>query len=445
MRQVRVAIPRIGPISPPTPIFAHHEARWENVRTGELGAEFTNSPHSALRFAERLDAGRMGRALTMVLGRHAILRTVVGAVEGHNCYVDSNREMVLDYWEVDGGIDENPALRDAVSAYIWRPFPSEGGEWARFLLVNADDSSLFALCVHHFISDGWSIGILVNELFEAYEVAARDVTLTLRHPGERSGYPAWCVDHSRWLSDPAKTRDHLAFWRTALKEAPGFPFPAASGPDVPEFGEIHQLRQTVPTEVFARVREARARNKFNCHLAVLSAIFAAAQAAGAGDDLTLVNRTSGRFEPRHLNLVGPMFDAVAVRVTGDFQQDPGRVLDQIRPRVLQAFARQKIPFQVVKDTLDEIGASQVAPMINIIDTIDSDEILPGGRAYRAFDINPYPQEVHSVRRYSSFYIALNLGRREMKIGIDYANQLFPGEGVANFADLIIRNLAAMCA
>ena len=84
------------------------------------------------------------------------------------------------------------------------------------------DEWLFVATMHHIVSDGWSIGVLVRELGALYQAAYEHTTVP---PGPAVQYG----DYARWLEHatdlPLLTRQ-LDFWKQRLAGAPGIARPA---------------------------------------------------------------------------------------------------------------------------------------------------------------------------------------------------------------------------
>jgi hypothetical protein len=84
-----------------------------------------------------------------------------------------------------------------------------------------DDAPSLIWTMHHLIIDGWSLPLLVNEIFTLYEAYSRGATLTLDRPRPYGDYIAWLKKQG--------SRRTEAFWR----ELQGFSAPTPFGVDRP--------------------------------------------------------------------------------------------------------------------------------------------------------------------------------------------------------------------
>src|SRR6202023_1812112 len=81
------------------------------------------------------------------------------------------------------------------------------------LVRKAPDRHLLALAIHHIVSDGWSIGVLLGELTTHYRAFAAGQAPALPElPIQYADYAVW---QRRRLAGPAAA-DPMAAWRARL-------------------------------------------------------------------------------------------------------------------------------------------------------------------------------------------------------------------------------------
>src|SRR5213078_4893424 len=137
--------------------------------------------------------------------RHESLRTTFRTVAGRGVQVIADRGEVplctADLSTVDRArrdADLDRMLADELS----RPFDLRRGPLTRALLVRLDaDDDVLLLCQHHIVTDGWSVGILVDELQDLYGAAVRGAAAGL--PDLSIQYPDFAVWQRTRLGGPA--------------------------------------------------------------------------------------------------------------------------------------------------------------------------------------------------------------------------------------------------
>ena len=99
-----------------------------------------------------------------------------------------------------------------------RPFNLESGPLLRMtLLQTASDEGLLLFTIHHIISDGWSLGVLIKELtilYEAYSIGAQSALSEL--PIQYGDFAEW---HKKWVEETV-LKSQLPYWKKKLANAP---------------------------------------------------------------------------------------------------------------------------------------------------------------------------------------------------------------------------------
>src|SRR6185369_13671715 len=122
-----------------------------------------------VRLRGALDIAALERALSELIRRHEALRTTFRDLHGEPVQVIGNAEPFTIIVEEPSGLPEAALIREEVQ----RPFNLSTGPLirARLLRLSPEDHVLL-LSMHHIVSDGWSMGVLVREVATLYETYA---------------------------------------------------------------------------------------------------------------------------------------------------------------------------------------------------------------------------------------------------------------------------------
>ncbi|MEO3814841.1 amino acid adenylation domain-containing protein, partial [Sphaerisporangium sp. B11E5] len=164
-----------------------------------------------LDLAGELDAAAMRAAADALVRRHATLRAAFRR-RGNGQPVQLILEGVTAAWRVEDLRGLAPERRDSevdrlTAEELNRRFDLERPENIRFTVIQRGDGrSRLLLTNHHILLDGWSMPILLRDLFLLYELRGDDGALPA---------PAPHRDHLAWLvrQDAGKAREA---WRQAL-------------------------------------------------------------------------------------------------------------------------------------------------------------------------------------------------------------------------------------
>ncbi|WP_323157015.1 non-ribosomal peptide synthetase, partial [Pseudomonas rhodesiae] len=164
----------------------------------------------ALRLCGMLDKAALRRSFASLAARHESLRTRLHLDD------ESRTQQVLPHTDIQILEDrtDEAQLKARVEAEIARPFDLRQGPLLRVTLLelNAQEHVL-VLVQHHIVSDGWSMGVMVQELMQLYAAYSQgqDCTLTPL-PIQYGDYALW---QRRWMEAGEKTRQ-LDYWRQLL-------------------------------------------------------------------------------------------------------------------------------------------------------------------------------------------------------------------------------------
>ncbi|MEJ5866046.1 condensation domain-containing protein, partial [Pseudomonas farsensis] len=175
---------------------------------------------SALHLRGELDLDALQRALQRLAERHESLRTRFDEQHGAACQIIqpvSERPPQLHVQLLDSRPDA-AALEALIVSETERLFDlREGPLWRVKLLTFGPQEHVLVLTLHHIVSDGASMQVLVDELVHLYLGERSGVTTDLaRLPVQYADYAIW---QRQWMEAGERERQ-LAYWTTHLGSAP---------------------------------------------------------------------------------------------------------------------------------------------------------------------------------------------------------------------------------
>ncbi|HEU0076107.1 MAG TPA: amino acid adenylation domain-containing protein, partial [Longimicrobiaceae bacterium] len=238
----------------------------------EPGSAAYNMPH-ALRLRGRFDPAVLERAVTEVVRRHETLRTVFAVVDGEPVQVVRDASPVTlpvtDLRSLPAASRE-AEVRHLARDEAARPFDLAAGPLLRVSAVRLDEAEWGLLfTMHHIVSDGWSMGVLVREVSALYDALAEGREAGLPElPVQYADYAAW---QRGWLAGET-LEAKLGYWREKLAGAP----PLLELPtDRPRPQVQHprgaSVRVDLPAEISAGLRALSRREGATAFMTLLAA------------------------------------------------------------------------------------------------------------------------------------------------------------------------------
>lgn len=172
------------------------------------GASSTYHMPLVTKLKGHVDPQRLEWAISQVIEKHQVLRTFYQEKdESVMQVVDENHQFNLLVKQVT--LPETELVAQ-VEQWVNTPFELQTQWPVRFELwqVNQDEYVLLG-CAHHIACDGWSLGILLSDLAQAYN-----------HQSQLAPLPLQYKDYAYWLNTNQAEQTELAFWQSYLADAP---------------------------------------------------------------------------------------------------------------------------------------------------------------------------------------------------------------------------------
>ncbi len=318
-----------------------------------------------LRLTGDLDAGALRRSLTALVHRHESLRTTFTEVDGEGRQViGAPREVEL---PVTAAGSREEAAELAAREYAL-PFDLERGPLMRSrLLAEGPGVHVLVLCLHHIVTDGWSLDLLRTELDTLYRAATADPGRTPDSlAGELGAPPLQYADYAAWqrtrLDGPALDRS-LEHWRRRLADPPVLELPT----DRPRPAVREGAGDTLPFALSAPLTERLERLAADHDTHLSTVLLAAAQVTAArwsrNPDVVLGTVASGREDRRLHATAGFFVNTLAVRQHVDEELSFGALLDRTRAGFLADLDHGEVPFDTVVDAVLTERDPAVPPLV----------------------------------------------------------------------------------
>ncbi len=359
---------------------------------------------SALRLRGRLDPGLMQRCLEEVARRHESLRTRFETREGAPAQV-IEAEACIDLPVVDlthlplpaREIEAGRLAAEEASA----PFDLARGPLMRARLVRlAEDDHVFLLTMHHIVSDGWSMGVLVREVAALYEAFAAG------RPSPLTELPIQYADFAAWQRERLsgeRLESDLAYWREQLTPLPpALDVPAdRPRPPVQTFrGGVERV--AVPAEIADAMRALTRREGATLFMGLLAAFDALLARVSGEEDVTIGTGIANRTLPELESLVGFFVNTLVIRASCAGDPSFRELLGRVREATLGAFTHQDLPFERLVEELQPARDLSRNPIFQISFALQNAPL--GGFELPGLAIEPVPSETGATRFDLEFHL-----------------------------------------
>jgi amino acid adenylation domain-containing protein len=369
-------LPLILPVSRggELPASFAQERLWFLDQLGDPGdASAAYNIPAALWLRGPLSVSALRAALAGLVLRHEALRTTFAVADETRVIQVVSPSLDLPLPVID--LAEAEARRVA-AAEAARPFDLARGPLLRALLLRTgEEEHLLVLVMHHIVSDGWSMGVLLRELARLYG------GLSLPPLGiQYADYAAW---QRGWL-EGEPLRRQLDFWRERLAGLPPLLELPADRPRPPVQGTRGgRVDLALDLDGLDDLCRARGVTPFMALLAGLQA---------------LLGRITGREDPPVGTPIANRQRAETEGVTGlfvntlalpaDLAGDPAfaDLLARVRETTLDAYAHQDLPFEKLVEELRPERDLSHAPVFQVMLVVQNAPLAPPD--FAGLDLQP---------------------------------------------------------
>jgi amino acid adenylation domain-containing protein len=312
-----------------------------------------NIPY-VVRLVGVLDVATLEQSFNAIIERHEALRTTFASVDEQLVQVIvptlHMRLTVRDLRELPETEREDEAQR-LVQAESQRPFDLVQGPLLRGCLLRLGEQEYRLLVtLHHIISDGWSVGVLMRELAIVYDA------FTTGQPSPLPALPIQYADFAAWQRQwqhNAILEAQLTYWQEQLRE----PLRVLALPtDHPREAAwyVRTARQSreLPSALYEALVELSRQEGNTLFMTCLAAFKILLYGYTGQEDLCVATLVANRTRQQTEGLVGLVVNTVMLRTDLGGNPLSREVLQRVRATTLAAYAHQDLPFEEVMRMLE---------------------------------------------------------------------------------------------
>lgn len=367
--------PQITPISKvqPIPMSFAQQRLWFLYRLMPDNP-FYNMP-VAMRLQGRLDRSALQQAFQSIVNRHEILRTTFTTINAQPVQIIAPRVQVeMSIVDLRGVSDLEAEVQQRAILEAERPFNLECDLPLRLTLLQIDDTDhVLLLTLHHIVSDGWSIGVLIGELKTLYEALLRGESAAL--PRLSIQYADYAVWQQQRLQD-GHLANQLSYWQQQLKELPMLNLPSKQPEAAISSYRGAALPLSLTPELTHALEKLSQREDATLFMVLLAAFQVLLYRYTGQEDIAvgspIANRNHAQIEP----LVGFFVNSLVLRT--DLSQNPSfrELLAQVRSTTLTAYAHQDLPFEKLVEALHPERDWSRNPLFQVVFALQNATMKP---------------------------------------------------------------------
>ncbi|WP_149988572.1 non-ribosomal peptide synthetase, partial [Microcystis aeruginosa] len=391
----------------------------------ESNSSFYNIP-LALRLEGNLNSEILIQSLEEICDRHEALRTNFITVDGIPTQVIQTRTWTVTVVDLQhlSGSEQAIASQELAQNQAVQPFDLAGEPLIRItLVVLSETEHLLLVCMHHIVSDGWSMGVFIQELTALYNAYIQGLSSPLNPLSIQYGdFTLW---QRQWLQGEV-LENQLNYWKKQLADAPTFlPLPTDKPrPAVQTFTGVHQEFQ-LSLELTQKLTELSQQQGVTMFMTLLAVYGVLLYRYTGQSDILIGTPIANRNRREIESLIGFFVNTLVMQT--DCSENPSfqELLMRVREMSLGAYAHQDLPFEMLVEALQTERNLSHTPLFQVMfvlqNTALSEIELTG------LTIDSFPLEVEIAK----FDLTLSMQNTETGLmGVwEYNTDLFNSETI----------------
>jgi amino acid adenylation domain-containing protein len=338
----------------------------------ESGSAFYNIP-AAVRLDGLLNTEALERSLNEIVRRHESLRTTFSDSGGLPVQIIApSLNLALPIFDLrDLSEDERASrTRELISEEFWRPFDLTRGPLIRASLLRIDEQEhILTVCMHHIISDGWSIGVFIDEMARLYGVYSEGKASPL--PELMIQYRDYALWQRQWLKGEVLEAE-IGYWKKQLEGAPTTIEIKTDGarPAVQTYeGRSESIE--IGEEAVRRLKEVGGRQGATMYMVMAAAMEVLMYRYSGQEDMVIGTPVANRVRQETEPLIGCFINVLALRAKLSNNPTYNEMLRQAREVILDALTHQDLPFEKLVEALQIERDPSRSPLFQVMFALQS--------------------------------------------------------------------------
>lgn len=333
----------------------------------EPTAPYYNVP-IGVRLSGRLNVLALEQALTEITGRHEVLRTRFPTFEGQPVQIVSMRKAVVlpmvDLAELPDNRKETETQRLALEVARCSFDLARGPLIHMSLLKRGEDEHLAVFNMHHIVSDGWSMNILVHDL------AALCSAFLFGRPSPLAELPIQYADFSVWQRDWLRGEvldRQLDYWKLQLGGGgPNIELPADNPrPAIQRYQGATQVAD-LGRAANERAKQLSRQEATTLFVTMLAAFRVLLYRYSGQREISVGTPVAGRNRAEIEGIIGFFVNTLVMKGAPDPEMCFTDVVKREKEVVLGAFAHQDVPFEKLVVELQPVRSLSYSPLFQVM-------------------------------------------------------------------------------
>ncbi len=392
----------------------------------ELASTAYNIP-VILGLRGKVDIDPIEKSIWSLIKRHESLRTIFKEDESGQIkqwiLPDNELRFRLEY--IDSSTDGADKIQDKVEKLSNVKFSLENGPLIRTVLIKkSPEEYLLVLVVHHIVSDGWSMNVMLKDFVAFYNHYVSNSDLEL--PNLNLQYR----DYACWQQENLNSdhfQAHKNYWLDKLNgELQTLDFPTDFVRPIIQTFDGAQVLDVFDEDTTAKINKLAQQMDVTLFMVFFGLVNILLNKYTSQTDIILGTPVAGRNHTDLFDQVGFYVNTLALRNQLDVEQCFVDFLSQVKENTLKSFEHEDYPFDELLTDLDLKKDISRNPLFDVLIALQNVEDLSGKIELNNIALFEYNSPNKAVSKFDFAFNFIESGNT-INLELDYNTKLFKAE------------------
>ncbi|SFE91411.1 non-ribosomal peptide synthase domain TIGR01720/amino acid adenylation domain-containing protein [Chitinophaga sp. CF118] len=371
---------------------------------------------AVLKLKGKVNQPALQLAIQQIINRHEILRTVIGqSAEDGIVY---QQVLPQDQWKLE-------TLTDDVISFIDKPFDLSADHMLRAGLITLGaDEFILVIVMHHIASDGWSVGIIVNELTALYNA------YTTQHPPLLKPLLIQYADYAIWERSyltGAVLAHQQAYWEKQLAGLEPLNLPTDYPRPAVQSTNGAVVRFEIEDSLTDALHQLGRQQGTTLFMTLFSAFQVLLYRYSSQENICVGTPVAGRRQQEVEDLVGFFVNTLAVHTDLSGTPSFSELLQRVKATLLDGYEHQDMPFEKIVEAVVKTRDLSRSPLFQVF------FVMQNGPATDGISLNEISvsavENEHVVAQFDLTFTIAEEGEA-LLLSVDYCKDIFAEETIA---------------
>ncbi|THB85437.1 non-ribosomal peptide synthetase [Pantoea allii] len=326
------------------PLSYMQERLWALDKIEGLGSAYHITGGVSLKGT--FDLAIFESALENIVHRHDSLRTRFSVRNGiPEQFIDPYAVICVEGRDVSsiGPVQNKENIENIIHEFIQRPFNLSVGNLCRVMILHLSNTEhICAIVMHHIISDGWSLQILINELAALYVALKKGEGSPFKL--DQPQFVDYAIWQKKWLNGNILERQ-IKYWKGKLEGISGtLEMPLDRPRPTKQKHEGANYQFTLPVELPEKLLNMANAQNATLFMVLVSAFQMLLSLRTGQKDIILGTSVAGRTDSKTKGMIGFFANTLVLRT--DLSDDINflQLINRTKETVIDAYANQDLPY-----------------------------------------------------------------------------------------------------